>query len=309
MTQLVKLEEVLLDQPSIVTIGVFDGVHRGHQEVLKALIAEAQQSQRKAVVVTFFPHPDELFKGVTGRYYLTTIEERAHLMRKLGVDTVVTLRFDDEFSRIRANVFVDQLINNLKMASLWVGADFALGYKREGNVEFLKRGGIARGYTVNPITLVTQASDGSIINSTAIREQLLNGHVEKANEWLGRPYAVSGEVVQGDKRGRTIGFPTANTAVWEQQVIPGNGVYAGWATLGERRYKAVTNIGTRPTFDGVAVRVEPHLLDFDEDIYGQTLTISFEHRLRDEQKFDGIEALKKQLAADVAKGRKLLKSR
>ena len=302
-----KLEEILLDQPSIVTIGVFDGVHLGHQQVITALVAEAKQTNRKAVVVTFFPHPDELFRGVTGRYYLTTVDERAHLLRELGADTVVTLAFDDDFSRIRANVFVDQLINNLKMASLWVGADFALGYKREGNVEFLKRGGAARGYTVNPLSLVTQAKDGSTINSTSIREQLTAGYVEQAKEWLGRAYSVSGEVVTGDKRGRSIGFPTANLAVWEQQVIPGNGVYAGWATLGERRFKAVTNIGTRPTFDGVAVRVEAYLVDFDEDIYGQPLTITFEARLRDEQKFDGIEALKKQLTADVARGKKLLK--
>lgn len=301
-----KLEDVQLDGASFVTIGVYDGVHRGHQRLLADLVAQAHRVGQQAVVISFFPHPDVVLRGVAGRYYLTTPEERAALLEQLGVDVVITLAFDENLRQMRAAAFVDQLVGRLGMRQLWVGADFALGYQREGNVAYLSALGEAHGYRVQPVELVTYSDAGAVISSTSIRELLLQGRVELAREWLGRSYQVSGEVVHGDKRGRLIGFPTANLAVWDELVIPLNGVYAGWATVCGERYAAVTNIGTRPTFDGVAIRVEPHLLDFDADIYGEALTITFEHRLRAEQKFSGIDALRAQLALDVAAARSVL---
>lgn len=306
MPHLTDLAAVHLDQPSIVTIGVFDGVHRGHRTLIGDLVAEARQRGRLAVALTFFPHPDVFLQKLTVRYYLTTPEERADLLLAAGIDYVVTLPFNADLRQIRAADFVQGMIDHLRLESLWVGADFALGYKREGDVQFLRAAGETRGFSVHVVDLLSGSA--GTISSTAIRDALAGGQVEAAADLLGRAYAVRGEVVHGQARGRTIGFPTANIAVWDQQVIPANGVYAGWALLeGETtRYPAVTNIGLRPTFDGQGVTVEAHLLDFERDIYGRALTFTFEHHLRHEQKFSGIDALIAQIGADAAAARRLL---
>jgi riboflavin kinase/FMN adenylyltransferase len=306
MTHFHSLDEVQLQGASVVSIGVYDGVHRGHQRLLRELVKQAHDLGQRAVVISFFPHPDVVLRGVVGRYYLTSPEERAQLLEGLGVDVVLTLAFDERLRQMRAADFVDQLVTRLGMRQLWVGADFALGYQREGNVAYLSALGEERGYRVRPVELVTYSEAGEVISSTSIRELLLQGRVALARDWLGRSYSVSGKVVRGDGRGRMIGFPTANLEVWEELVIPLNGVYAGWATVRGQRYAAVTNVGTRPTFDGVSVRVEPHLLDFDDDIYGETLCVTFEERLRAEQKFSGIDALRAQLKQDVAAARAAL---
>lgn len=305
MQHIYNLEHAVLEQPSVVTIGVFDGVHRGHQHLIRQLVDEAHRNGQQAVIITFFPHPDIVLRGLEGRYYLTTPEQKAALFGELGVDVVVTQSFDADFRQIRAAAFVDSLLNQLKMASLWVGSDFAMGYKREGNVPFLQAEAAQKGFEVKVLDLVA-LDGGGAISSTAIREALQSGDVALAKAWLGRAYAVSGEVVHGEKRGRQIGFPTANVAVWEQQVIPGNGVYAGWAMLGNERHMAVTNVGVRPTFAGQGVTVESYLLDFDRDIYGQQLTVTFETKLRSEMKFPGIQALIEQINADVVAGREYL---
>lgn len=301
-----ELDDIQLDKSSMVTIGVFDGVHRGHQALIRHLVDEAHSANRQAVVLTFHPHPDVVIRGITGRYYLTTPAQRAELLGEMGVDVVVTHPFDDSIRTIRASHFVDNLIHSLNMTCLRVGTDFALGYQREGTVAYLSELGQEKGYEVRPIELVKLNGDEEQISSSAIRELLQAGNVLKANNLLGRPYSVQGEVIEGDKRGRTIGFPTANMKIWEQQVLPAQGVYAGWATIGDERIMAVTNLGVRPTFDGQDLSLEPHLLDFNRDIYGETLTLTFEHRLRSEQKFDGLDALKAQLGRDIAQGRELL---
>ncbi len=307
MIHLSDLAEAHLSQPSVVTIGVFDGVHRGHRYLLKRLVDEARASGRLAVVVTFYPHPDMVLRGLVGRYYLSDPQTRARLIGEQGVDYVITLRFDDTLRHIRALTFTDFLVDNLKVAALWVGSDFAMGYQREGNTDFLRAQGAARGFEVHVIDLLmADAGDDLAISSTAIRAALESGEVERARAWLGESYRVRGEVVQGNQRGRTIGFPTANINVWEDQIIPVNGVYAGWAMLGDERFMAVTNIGVRPTFGGQDVTVETHLLDFQRDIYGQTLTFTFEARLRSELKFSGIDALIAQIHADAEAGRALL---
>lgn len=308
MMHLSDLTAIQLEQPSVVTIGVFDGVHRGHRYLLRRLVESAQAAHRVPIVVTFYPHPDVVLRGISGRYYLSTSDERAAMMGEMGVGYVITLTFDDALRHVRAAEFTALLKQHLNAASLWVGADFALGFKREGDVQFLRQQGQTLGFDVHVIDLLmADAGDDAVISSTAIREALAEGAVEKARAWLGTAYSVRGEVVKGQQRGRTIGYPTANIHVWSEQIVPANGVYAGWATRADgSRYMAVTNVGVRPTFDGIGVTVEAHLLDFDDDLYGEQLAFSFEARLRPEMRFSNIDALIAQIGVDAAAGRALL---
>ena len=306
MQHLYRLDDIRLERPSVVTIGVFDGIHRGHQALIRRLVKDAHAAGRLAVAITFFPHPDILLRGLQGRYYLHTPQEKAELLGELGIDAVLTLAFNDELRHVRAADFVDALVDRLQLASLWVGADFAMGYQREGNVDFLRAQGLAKGFDIEVVELVLV--DGEVISSTAIRQALEAGQVEQARDWLGRGYSVTGEIIHGEKRGRSIGIPTANVSVWSEKVIPANGVYAGWATLGDERFMAMTNVGVRPTFDGQGVTVEAHLLDFNREIYGETLTVSFETQLREEKRFNGIQELIAQIHADFEAGRAYLAS-
>lgn len=306
MTHARSLDSVHLSTPSIVSIGVFDGLHLGHQHLIRSLVGEARASGRSAVAISFHPHPDVVVRGITGRYYLTTPDQRAALLLELGVDTVITLPFDDALRHVRAADFVDQLVRHVNMTSLWVGSDFALGYRREGNVALLTEMGKARGFSVHTVDLLL--AQNAAITSTGIRQALAEGAVEQAAGWLGRAYTVSGEVVHGQARGRTIGFPTANVDVWEGLALPANGIYAGWATFDNQRYMAATNVGLRPTFNGSDVTVEAYLLDFSGDLYGKQLTVSFDKHLRPEQRFDGISALIAQIQADVEAARAFLRA-
>lgn len=301
-----KLADATLDRPSIVTIGVFDGVHRGHQDLIRRLVDAARERDYAAVVLTFFPHPDLVLREQTGPYYLMHPEERAAMLVSMGIDLVVTQTFDDELRAVRAQNFVATLSHQLQMKSLWVGRNFVMGYEREGNVAYLAELGQEHGFEVVTVELVGHQDNGSTITSTGIRTALQAGEVEMVRKWLGRAYTVTGEIVHGHRRGHQIGFPTANIDVWLEQMVPANGVYAGWATLGAERFMAVTNIGVRPTFNGSGMTVEAHLLDFDRDIYGEQMTLSFDHYLRAEQKFAGIGALKDQLMRDVEAGRACL---
>jgi riboflavin kinase/FMN adenylyltransferase len=273
-------------------------VHRGHQHIIRQLVRQAHDSGRLAVVLTFFPHPDIVLKKLAGRFYLTTAEQKAALLGELGVDCVITQPFDEALRQVRAASFVDQLLGHLQMSALAVGADFAMGYQREGDVAFLREQGTAKDFELHVLDLI--ANNGDKISSTAIRQALEKGAVEQARGWLGRSYSLAGTVIRGAQRGRSIGFPTANLLVWEQQVIPANGVYASWVEIDGARFMAATNVGIRPTFAGQDVTVEPHILDFDRQIYDEELTVTFETRLRDEKKFDGIDALVAQIKADVA---------
>lgn len=292
--------------PTIVAVGMFDGVHLGHQYLLKRLVETARAQGCVPAVLTFFPHPDVVLGRASGRYYLTTPDQRAEALGRLGIEWVISHPFDDRVRQIRAADFVDQLLAHLNLRELWVGRDFALGYKREGNVDFLREQGATKGFTLEVVDLVTNDDNGTIINSSRIRAALEAGDIELANRWLGRPYRLSGTVIHGDGRGRTIGFPTANIDVWVEQVLPQNGVYAGWAHLDGETFMAAANVGNRPTFNGTIVRAEAHILDFDRDIYGETLDFDVIVRLRPEEKYDDIDALIEQIARDVEKTREIL---
>lgn len=295
------LDEVDHKQPTYVAIGSFDGVHLGHQALLRRMAEQAHQAGRRAAALTFFPHPRRVLHTLPPRFYLTTLDERVHLLAEQGIDLIITHPFDDEVRRIRAAAFVDQLLAALDMRQLW-GGNFALGYQREGDVPFLRRQGEQKGFTVEtldaPVTW-----NGDVVSSRRVRAALEAGDMAEVNGCLGRHFCVRGPVVKGDQRGRTIGFPTANLAVWDELLLPGNGVYATYIWVRGQRRAAATNVGVRPTVDGLKLTVEAHILDFDDDIYGEDVRLEFVRRIRPEMKFGGLEELKAQIAADVAQVR------
>jgi riboflavin kinase/FMN adenylyltransferase len=301
-----SLEAARLSSPSLVTIGVFDGVHRGHQHLIRQMVSYAQSHDLLTVALTFYPYPAMVIGGFQPGYYLTLPDTKAKYLGELGIDLVVTYPFDDEVRHIRAATFVDLLIKHLDMQALWVGEDFALGYQREGNIAFLQEQAKLRGFVLRVVDMMD--AGGERISSTRIREELKNGDVKEAARLLGRPCRLSGTVVGGAKRGRSIGIPTANLSITEEQAVPARGVYAGFAYVDQKPWPAVVNIGYRPTFDGQQslTVVEAHLLDFAADIYGQEVELEFIARLRDEQTFDGVAALLAQIHQDIELARKLL---
>ena len=299
-----SLEEIQLTEDSVVTIGSFDGVHRGHRALIKQVRAAALDKQRASVVITFFPHPSVVL-GRAQPFYLTSPEEKLVQLNQTGVDWLIELPFTPETAQLRAAEFVEQLIQHLHLRELWIGHDFALGYKREGNAEFLSQLGQMRGFTVHAVDPLT--NDGEIISSSNIRTALRDGDVAHAAHLLGRPFRVSGAVVPGDGRGKTIGIPTANLDVWGDHALPANGVYACRAWVGHIPYRAAVNVGVRPTVSDETRRtVEAHLLDFDKNLYGLNIALDFFERLRNEQKFTNVTELVAQIRSDVATTRSLL---
>ena len=301
-----SLEELSL-QNTWLTIGVFDGVHRGHQEILSNLTAGAHENGVPAVVLTFWPHPGVVLGKRKHLKSLTTPEERADLLGALGVDVVVTQPFTPEFGKLSALDFMRLVSERLGLRSLWIGYDFALGRNREGNFERLTELGMELGYEVQAIGPVKNGTD--VLSSSLVRQRIRNGEVAHAAENLGRFYSLSGPVVHGDGRGRKINIPTANVDYPKDKVIPAFGVYACWAWVGGEKHPAAVNIGINPTFtpDKETPNVEAHLLDFSRELYGDELELEFVQRLRDEMKFDGVEALLKQIHADISKTRDILK--
>lgn len=298
------LKDAQLAEESVVTIGSFDGVHRGHQALIRRVRASALESQRASVVITFFPHPSVVL-GRAQPFYLTSPEEKLVQINQLGVDLLVELTFTLETSQIRAAEFVSQLEQHLHLRELWIGHDFALGHQREGNAAFLTKLGQEHGFTVHAVDALT--NDSEIVSSSAIRTALQDGAVAHAAKLLGRPFRVSGKVVPGAGRGRTIGVPTANLDVWQDHALPANGVYACRAWVGHLPYRAAVNIGVRPTVTDEARRtVEAHLLDFDKDLYGLNLALDFMERLRGEQKFASVQELAAQIKSDIAQTRELV---
>jgi len=299
-----SFEEAQLTEDAVVTIGSFDGVHRGHQALIKQVRAAALNTPRASVVITFFPHPSVVL-GRAQPYYLTAPEEKLVQLNQTGVDLLIELPFTRETAQVRAADFVDQLLHHVRMRELWIGHDFALGYQREGNAVFLTQLGQARGFAVHAVDPLT--NDGEIISSSNIRSALRAGDVAHTTKLLGRPFRLSGRVVPGDGRGKTIGVPTANLDVWQDHAIPANGVYACRAWVGHIPYRAAINIGTRPTVTEETRRtVEAHLLDFDKDLYGLNIALDFFERLRGEQKFAGVQELVAQITSDVETTRSLL---
>jgi riboflavin kinase/FMN adenylyltransferase len=298
------------DQPVVLTIGKFDGVHLGHRRLIGTAVERARSQGLACAVLTFDPHPDVVLHPDKDVRLLTTLEERRRLIGTLGADFLLIAPFNRETMSTPAYDYMHQLCNIMPLRELWVGEGFALGRKREGTVPRLAEIGRDLGYTVGAVEPVMLG--GERVNSSRVRRLLLEGAVADVEPLLGRPFSFCGEVVEGDRRGRTIGFPTANLRTDARQVLPADGVYAcavhaGGA--GGEAVPAVTNIGVRPTFDGLRHMVEAHLLDWSGDLYGQTLRLDFFHYLRGERKFNGIEELTAQIRYDAEQARSLLAGR
>jgi riboflavin kinase/FMN adenylyltransferase len=303
-----SLEHLHLED-SWLSIGTFDGVHLGHQEIIRQLTTGAKENQLTPVVVTFFPHPARVLGKREGRFYLSTPEERAEDLGQLGVEIVVTHPFNLEIARLSAKDFVERLKRHLGFRRLIVGYDFALGKNREGDVNVLRELGNIYDYEVQVVPAVR--INGEVVSSSLLRDLLASGNIAKANRLLGKSFRLRGEVVRGDGRGQLLGIPTANLDVLAERVVPLEGVYACRAWIGNLQRGAVVNIGVRPTFEDrpVAPRVEAHLLDFEGDVYGTQITLEFIERLREEKRFPSKEALVQQIQKDIESARKILNNR
>ena len=316
-----SLEEVTL-QNSWLTVGVFDGVHRGHQEVIKILTTGAQATGAPSVVLTFDPHPAKVF-GRGDIKMLSLPDERAELLGEMGVDIVITHPFNMDVANITARDFMSRIKERLGLKHLVLGYDFALGKNREGNVMRLTEIGRELDYAVEVASALSDES--GVISSTEIRKLISTGNVAEAARLMGHPYALHGPVIHGDGRGKRINVPTANIDYSHEKMIPANGIYACWAYLqGDTStsasappsvaaqqlsvHRAAINIGINPTFtpDKQTPNVEVHLLDFDREIYGQDVRLEFVARLRDELRFDSVDMLVEQIWKDVDETRRIL---
>jgi riboflavin kinase/FMN adenylyltransferase len=300
-----SLDELSLPQAWL-TIGIFDGVHRGHRALIKRLVEGSHEKGLPAVVLTFQPHPAVVLGKNKNFKSLTTMDERVAILKSLGVDIVIAQRFSRTFANQTAGQFMEHLVRRLGLRHLVIGYDTALGRGREGNAGFLASLGTKLGYEVEVVNPVYEG-DG-IISSGAIRSLILEGDVEQANALLGYPYAISGEVIHGDGRGRHINIPTANIDYPSDKCIPANGIYATWAWVQGKRFLGATNIGINPTFtpDKKVASLETHVLDINQDLYGQQVKLEFIARLREEMRFQSVEELVRQIHLDIAKTRQIL---
>lgn len=299
------------DERAVITIGAYDGVHLGHRAVIDQVRRRAAEVGAKSVVVTFDRHPASVVRPESAPRLLTSADQKMELLESTGIDAVVVVPFDTEQAAESPESFVDRvLVQCLKTRIIVVGEDFHFGRHRDGNVDLLRKIGVEADFDVEPVQLV-QRLDGidEPISSTAIRRALAGGDIKRANSMLGRPYEVGGEVFAGDQRGRLLGFPTANVAVPSGMCLPADGVYAGFYERPDGEvYGCAINLGRRPTFyeHADASLLEAHLLDVDVDLYGETARVRFQHFLRSERKFDGVDALIAQLGHDVSSARDLL---
>jgi riboflavin kinase/FMN adenylyltransferase len=301
-----SLASIASDHPIALTIGAFDGIHRGHQHLIGLTCAAARRIGGRSVVMTFEPHPDTVLYPDRPRLVLTDNPTRTALIEATGVDHLVILPFDRNLAQLTAHAFMEQVCDAMTLRELWIGPDFRLGKGGKGTGEVLTQIGAELGYVVHQVE--RYVLHGHEVTSTLIRQLLEDGNVTEVAHLLGRPFTVQGEVVHGDHRGRTIGFPTANLATAPTQLLPANGVYACHVLLPDdvAPRLAVTNIGVRPTFGTLERRTEVHILDYEGDVYGETLRLAFLDRLRGEQRFAGIDALIAQIGADVQQARELL---
>ncbi|CAM1354204.1 MULTISPECIES: bifunctional riboflavin kinase/FAD synthetase [Tenacibaculum] len=295
-------------QKTMVTIGTFDGVHIGHQKIIEKLVSEANASNKKSVLLTFFPHPRMVLQKDVSIKLINTIDERAQHLEKLGLDYLIIHPFSREFSRLTALDFVrDILVNQLNISKLIIGYDHHFGKNREGNIEQLTEYSHLYDFTVEEIP--AQDIDEVSVSSTKIRKALANGHLKTANNYLGYNFSLTGKVVNGKQLGGKIGFPTANIDVPEDyKLIPKTGVYIVKSTINNTTIYGMMNIGNRPTVDGEHQTIEVHYFNFNQNLYGKELTIELLYYLRDEQKFDSVSGLISQLKKDKQNSILFLKS-
>ena len=308
MTETYSTFEQLPDVETVATIGTFDGVHRGHQHLLGRVLDRARERNAKTLVITFEPSPAQFFRPQAFAGRLTSAAQKIAILQEVGIDFVLVLPFTQDLANTSATAFMTRLSECGHVREMWIGADFALGHHREGNAPRLREIGAGLGIDVNVIDRVD--IDGESISSSEIRGLILSGDVERANRLLGHRFTIRGPVVHGSKVGRTIGFPTANVPLPEQEVLPLDGIYASYARLGDdpTPLEAMTYIGTRPALNTGERLIETHLLDFAGDLYGQDLATEFVSRIRPDADFPSVDALVEQLKADEVAARRVFSS-
>jgi riboflavin kinase/FMN adenylyltransferase len=291
--------------PSVIAIGVFDGVHGGHQRVIGAAQRMAKERGLACAVFTFVEHPRAILRPDRPTPLLTPWDEKLARLAELGVDECIAAHFTPDLAQLSPEAFVERiLLGQFNARAVVTGFNFAFGHKQAGTPALLTELGKQKGFEVEVVKPVE--GQGQVVSSSRLRELIATGRIVEAAELLEKPYTLRGTVVHGDKRGRTIGFPTANLDVSPEKLLPAFGVYACWVHWQGDRLPGVVNIGQRPTFDPPQLRVEAHLFDWDGDLYGQTLTVSLVERLRDEQAFSGVDALVAQIKLDCIKARAVL---
>lgn len=296
-----SISSYVSQKQSIVTIGTFDGVHIGHQEIIEKIIEDAKKSDCESLILTFFPHPRMVLAHESGVKLLNTINEKIELLQKIGLSDLIIHPFDETFSQLSAEEFVAKIIvEKLKIKKIILGHDHRFGKNRSASIDDLIIFGKKYNFEVEQIS--AQKIDQVAISSTKIRTALLEGNVSLANQYLGYQYFFSGKVVKGKQLGRTIGFPTANIQIDEEyKLIPKNGVYIVKSSIDKKIHFGMMNIGTRPTVDGKNLTIEVYFFDFERDIYDTSVTVTILDRIRDEKKFDSFEDLKEQLKKDRIK--------
>lgn len=289
----------------VITIGNFDGVHRGHVRLIDKVLEESKSIDGTPCVLTFYPHPLTVINPYFQIEQITPLKDKLELIEKLGVKAVFLIKFDDEFSKISGEEFVKNiLVDRIGVKKVVIGYDFSFGKNKSGNIELLQSMGILYGFQV--FVIEPQKDGDRIISSTRIRGLIKEGLIKEANEFLGRPYTIKGVVIRGRKIGKLIGFPTANLLV-NNYLIPSRGVYAAYAFIEGIRFRAVVSIGPAPTFHITDKSFEVHLLDFDGDVYGKEIIVELRERLRGIQKFKDVEDLKLQINNDIERARRILK--
>lgn len=298
MQNLKDYRSYISNKKSVITIGTFDGVHIGHQKIISKLIEDAKQNDLDAIILTFFPHPRMVLQKDTSIKLINTLEEKAVLLKNLGVNHLVVKEFTEEFSKLSASEFVNEvLINKLNIDHIIIGYDHRFGKNRSADINDLKAFGDNYNFKVSEIT--AQEIDDVAVSSTKIRKALLEGNIKKANTYLGYNFMLSGTVIKGKGIGRQLGYPTANIKVKENyKLIPKRGAYIIKSIIDNEEIFGMLNIGINPTVNGEFESIEANFFNFKKDIYDMTIEIQFLERLRDEQKFESIEALKTQLAKD-----------
>jgi riboflavin kinase/FMN adenylyltransferase len=294
---------------SVITVGVFDGVHRGHQKLIGRAVAVAAQRNLPSVLVTFDPHPTEVIRPGHHPAQLTTLARRADLVAELGISAFCVLPFTPDLARMPADEFAHEvLVERLHAAVVLVGDNFTFGYRAQGDITLLRQLGRRFGFVTEGLELITDSTDpnGITYSSTYIRSCIDGGDVALAAQALGRPHRLEGVVVRGDRRGHALGFPTANLAPPPFAAVPADGVYACWFIHGARRLPAAVSVGTNPTFSGRVRTVEAYVLDVEEDFYGHHVALDFVERLRGMERFDSVNTLVEQMGRDVDRTRELL---
>ena len=305
-TQINDLSQIGLRKEDVVAcIGYFDGVHLGHQALITKTIERAKEIGAKSMLITFHPDPWSVINRKSNVKHITPLKTKLEVIESFGIDEVVIMKFDSSFSKLSPDDFVNHVLIGLGIVELVIGSDFKFGYKGAGNVSYLKEN---FGHAIYTHEVNLEETDQDIISSTYLIQTILRGEVDTTEKLLGRPYKISGFVIHGSKTGRKIGFPTANLKIEDEFVIPKEGVYAGYVYVGGSKYQSIVNIGYNPTINTRdELSIETHILDFDQVIYGEVIHQTFNKRLRDELKFDSVDALIDQMENDEIEARNILK--